>query len=1045
MHHALRLCCALTLIVGFAITHPQPSLGSSPIDEALGQNTENCLDGIGLTYTDAEFDAATALGGQDAREFSASRWACGSLLDDGRQEFAQCTEPLRFESFAAAGVAPDGWVLCLVGMVIDDNGRGFIASLNAYEAVLRSGDVVHPDARVSAWAGNYDEIIPVDLSAGQVVSAGSFGLGFLAFPNMTGGEFLLANRETGNSVVVSVRENSIADLMAVVVGPQTEPIAMTGDDSASSPWIVTPGVLMRITLSIADVGPLVALNADYRGDAQTFFPEPNTLIDSDMSYNAPEYFTACPPCQYSRTVEFTPAADKALQFSVLGDGQWTITVEAIATGILAEGDQQSTVSSMPPTQTPVTLPTASAPNTGTPTPLPTSTPRSLELRTPTPAKESVVTAEPTSTPVPVTPTDPSAMRDRVIPSAVQLSILAHATGEGISNSRPFVSGSGTVVSSTGLILTNWHLVDLESHRLDVQRIEDQLAVEGGVRLEIQLDDLVQVSVSDGMNPPQPRYWAAVVGGDAALDLALLQIVEDSNGSIDPGSLNLPFVPLGDSDRVGLGDPITIYGYPGVGGNSLTLTQGVVSGFEFEVGIAGRAWITTDAGMSGGSSGGTAVNTHGELIGIPTWGSSLDCRPGDTNGDGMTTAADLGCVPTGISLGRLRPANLARDIINRVTGGGATAVPPTWTPTPSPIPPPPSPTPTSTPAITPVPPATLTPTPIPQTVEPTPELQISQELLNRLPSRPPLDHGSCFGIVDDGTEDLGQVLQRFSGISDAANRLQSLGWQGSAFRQFGCDNPPEGEAGWIDISVHRFVDAASAREAVDYFTAVRLDGSLHILGASPGIGDYSTAMSGPAVNGKDFTLYASQGPILLRVTGVSPSGIPFINVLTVANAVLAEFRDPSETAIAPQTQTVARSAFRYLPNRPDVRHSDCFAVFTDGTYAYADVAAALQPAGLSPSQFDALGWQDGAYRVFRCSDPPFGRAAQLDVVIHQFNSPGSASLALPYFADTYAPGQNQSRSCDAAGPLVVCVTGISYSGSPLSDVAFVLQQVTAAIP
>jgi hypothetical protein len=129
----------------------------------------------------------------------------------------------------------------------------------------------------------------------------------------------------------------------------------------------------------------------------------------------------------------------------------------------------------------------------------------------------------------------------------------------------------------------------------------------------------------------------------------------------------------------------------------------------------------------------------------------------------------------------------------------------------------------------------------------------------------------------------------------------------------------------------------------------------------------------------------------------------------------------------------------------VRHADCFSILAEGTYPYADVVAALQSAGLSQAQFDTLGWQDGAYRVFRCDSPPFGRAAQLDVVIQQFSSAESASVALPYFAGTYAPGQNQSRNCGAAGALVVCVTGIADTGSPLSDVAFVLQQVTAAIP
>jgi S1-C subfamily serine protease len=1036
----VRVGCIAILTWAMVLIAVQPSPGSGQIEDALQQNTDDCFDGVGLSYSDVESSEAAALGGQDAAEFGSSHFACDNYDEDGRIEFAQCTEPQRFDSFRTVDTAPDDWVICLVGIINKVDGRGFRASLDDYGAVLATGEAVRPDARVSSWGGDYKDIFSIDISTERIFSADSENYGLLAFPNMPADDFVLRNLETGNQVVISTRENAIRNLLPSVAAPEAGAIVMTGSGFDSTSWIMSVGNPLRITLDVDGVGDFISLDAEFRRGQGFVLPDRENLVYASPITD-PGQFTACPPCRYSRTVEFTPEADKVFQFRVVADGHWTITVEAIGSGVSAATDPRPTPSPTLSAQTPVLTPTSTLPPTGTPTPAPTSTPRTLVI--PDPAPTQVPTVEPIFTQVPVAQVEPSDMRDRIIPSAVQLSIMAHATAEGLSDSRPFVSGSGTVVSSSGLILTNWHLVDMETHRRDAQLIEDHIAAEEGLRLEIVLDDLVQVSVSDGMNPPQPRYRAAVVGGDPALDIALLQIVEDSNGAIDPVNLNLPFVPLGDSDQVRLGDPITIYGYPGVGGNSLTLTQGVVSGFEFEVGIAGRAWITTDAGMSGGSSGGTAVNGQGELIGVPTWGSPMDCRPGDTNGDGMTTTADVGCVPTGISLGRLRPANLARDIINRVTGGGATAIPPTWTPTPSPIPPPPSPTPTPMVTPTPVPPATLTPSPIPPTVEPTPELWIGQELLDQLPIRPPLDHASCFGTVDEGPEDFAQVLSRFSGMPDAADRLQGWGWQGSAFRQFGCDGPPEGEAGWIDISVHLFADSTSAQEAVDFFTAVRLDGSPYIQGASPGIGDYSTAMAGPAVNGKDFTIYASQGPYLVRVTGVSPSGIPFMNVLAVANAVLADDGGVPQTSTAPATQSDARSSLTYMPASPALRHADCFSVFTEGTYHYGDVAAALQQTGLSQSQFAALNWQDGAYRVFRCSNPPFGRASQIDVVIHQFADSSSAAVALPYFATTYETDRNESRSCDVAASLVVCVTGISQSGSPLSDVAFVLQQVVGA--
>jgi predicted metalloprotease len=351
---------------------------------------------------------------------------------------------------------------------------------------------------------------------------------------------------------------------------------------------------------------------------------------------------------------------------------------------------------------------------------------------------------------------------------------------------------------------------------------------------------------------------------------------------------------------------------------------------------------------------------------------------------------------------------------------------------------PTPTATRTRPVTP----TLAPTLTSVDVEPTPtiESQVGDELLSHLPNVPSLDHADCFGIVDDGTLTFEQLLGRFSGVPDAETRLQTWAWQASAFRQFGCEGPPEGEAGWIDVSLHLFGDSLAAQEAVDYFAATRAEGGPLFPVEPPAIGDHAAALSGPASNGKEFTIYASQGPLLVRVTGVSPSGIPFINVLTVTQAVLAAQQGQPQLGPTPPVEAPLLSASSYLPTVPAVHHRDCFEVLTEGTYIYGDVADALEPTGLSPSQFDDLGWRDGAYRVFTCDEPPNGRATQIDVVIHQFQDDPSARQALPYFSDTYAPGANEMRSCDTAGLLVVCVTGRSLTGSPLSDVQFVLVQV-----
>ena len=238
----------------------------------------------------------------------------------------------------------------------------------------------------------------------------------------------------------------------------------------------------------------------------------------------------------------------------------------------------------------------------------------------------------------------------------------------------------------------------------------------------------------------------------------------------------------------------------------------------------------------------------------------------------------------------------------------------------------------------------------------------------------------------------------------------------------------------------FADAAFAQEAVDYFAAIRAEGTMLVSAAPQAIGDHAVALSGPASNGKEFTLYVSQGPLLVRVTGVSPSGIPFMNVLSVAEAILATPQGPAQPT-PPSAPIQPASAF--LPTAPAVRHADCFQVLTRGSYSFAEIVAALQEVGLSRSQTEALGWQDGAYIVFSCANPLPGRANQIDVVVHQFRDAQAAEQALPSFDSTYVPGVNETRDCDNAGALVICVTGRSLTGSPLSDVQFVMQQVLAS--
>jgi outer membrane protein assembly factor BamB/S1-C subfamily serine protease/plastocyanin len=254
------------------------------------------------------------------------------------------------------------------------------------------------------------------------------------------------------------------------------------------------------------------------------------------------------------------------------------------------------------------------------------------------------------------------VRDRVAPAIVEVAIEIEATENGIFEARYLPVGSGTIVSSDGLILTNWHVVDMAAHRAQLDAWEAQATRDGASLAFVLHENRVLILTTDGSNAPTPTYTAEVVAEHHALDLAVLRITGDEYGAPLTATNMIPFVPLGDSSGVRQGDPIDLFGYPLIGGESLTYTDGVVSGFGYEEGIDGHVWITTNATMSGGSSGGAALDRAGRLIGVPTQGTELDCRPGDTNRDGMIDEEDVGCIPLGGSIGQLRPINLAKPLL-----------------------------------------------------------------------------------------------------------------------------------------------------------------------------------------------------------------------------------------------------------------------------------------------------------------------------------------------------------------------------------------------
>lgn len=181
----------------------------------------------------------------------------------------------------------------------------------------------------------------------------------------------------------------------------------------------------------------------------------------------------------------------------------------------------------------------------------------------------------------------------------------------INSQRSLVgSGSGTIVSPTGTIITNFHVLgDTDTGRL--------IHPEG-------LAAIFMTSRSD-----QPARFVAVaqiVEADPDTDLAVLQIIADPSFTrINPAGLNLASIPLGDSDQVEVGDRIMILGFPDSGNKEnaaninshffVTLTDGMVSGFDREGAV--RSWIRTTAPIMMGNSGGAVLDNNGCLVGVPT--------------------------------------------------------------------------------------------------------------------------------------------------------------------------------------------------------------------------------------------------------------------------------------------------------------------------------------------------------------------------------------------------------------------------------------------
>lgn len=218
------------------------------------------------------------------------------------------------------------------------------------------------------------------------------------------------------------------------------------------------------------------------------------------------------------------------------------------------------------------------------------------------------------------------INDLIVHSIV--SIVVYEDGTACSG------GSGSVVGDGLHVLTNHHVVASDE--------------------DCEIDEIRVQTVRNSGELPEDSFFGSVLASDEDIDLAILKLRPMTNGA--------PVLrPLQVTTTNTVGQDIVVVGFPAIGGDSVTVSKGIISGFAFQY---GSQWIKTDAAISGGNSGGAALDSNYRLIGIPTMlsqtsdGRGIDCRKAaDTNGDGVVDEKDT-CVGVGGSFALMAKSETA---------------------------------------------------------------------------------------------------------------------------------------------------------------------------------------------------------------------------------------------------------------------------------------------------------------------------------------------------------------------------------------------------
>jgi S1-C subfamily serine protease len=174
------------------------------------------------------------------------------------------------------------------------------------------------------------------------------------------------------------------------------------------------------------------------------------------------------------------------------------------------------------------------------------------------------------------------------------------------------SGSGSIIDSRGYVLTNFHVLGVVNHG-------ERSGAPGtfyGDGEHVQI-----ATVTSARDTATTRYIGRIVRGDVRLDLALVRIISNADGTPLAAGTTFPTVELATTQALQPGANLWAFGFP-MGVRTINVTGGHMTGFQMSTSAATSSeslvsWIRTDAEFNPGNSGGMLVDRRGRLVAVPT--------------------------------------------------------------------------------------------------------------------------------------------------------------------------------------------------------------------------------------------------------------------------------------------------------------------------------------------------------------------------------------------------------------------------------------------